>query len=107
MKSDKDGPESGDARSRAPSTSSTADGTQDWYETDLQLAAELGKTLLERNQELEETVRQQQLLIEEQEQELQRKAKKMQGQGTKSCTAAALRGSCPLGLTTRIQHAFK
>lgn len=71
MKSDKDGPESGDARSRAPSTSSTADETQDWYETDLQLAAELGKTLLERNQELEETVRQQQLLIEEQEQELQ------------------------------------
>lgn len=71
MKSDKDGPASGDNRSRAPSTSSTADGTQDWYETDLQLAAELGKTLLERNQELEETVRQQQLLIEEQEQELQ------------------------------------
>ncbi|XP_037523439.1 cerebellar degeneration-related protein 2-like isoform X1 [Rhipicephalus sanguineus] len=71
MKSDKDGPESGDSRSRAPSTSSTPDATQDWYETDLQLAAELGKTLLERNQELEETVRQQQLLIEEQEQELQ------------------------------------
>ncbi|XP_077490242.1 cerebellar degeneration-related protein 2-like isoform X1 [Amblyomma americanum] len=70
MKSDKDGPESGDKLSRAPSTSST-DGTQEWYETDLQLAAELGKTLLERNQELEETVRQQQLLIEEQEQELQ------------------------------------
>ncbi|KAH6943336.1 hypothetical protein HPB50_020206 [Hyalomma asiaticum] len=33
MKSDKDGPASGDNRSRAPSTSSTADGTQDWYET--------------------------------------------------------------------------
>lgn len=70
MKSDKDGPESGDKLSRAPSTSST-DAAQEWYETDLQLAAELGKTLLERNQELEETVRQQQLLIEEQEQELQ------------------------------------
>ncbi|CAN8002330.1 unnamed protein product [Ixodes hexagonus] len=38
---------------------------------DLQLAAELGKTLLERNQELEDTVRQQQVLIEEQAQELQ------------------------------------
>ncbi|KAM7296863.1 hypothetical protein ISCGN_022018 [Ixodes scapularis] len=37
----------------------------------LQLAAELGKTLLERNQELEDTVRQQQVLIEEQAQELQ------------------------------------
>ncbi|KAL3202390.1 hypothetical protein MRX96_042551 [Rhipicephalus microplus] len=44
---------------------------QDDDSTNLQLAAELGKTLLERNQELEETVRQQQLLIEEQEQELQ------------------------------------
>ncbi|KAH9365265.1 hypothetical protein HPB48_007135 [Haemaphysalis longicornis] len=44
---------------------------QDDDTTNLQLAAELGKTLLERNQELEETVRQQQVLIEEQEQELQ------------------------------------
>ncbi|XP_064478844.1 cerebellar degeneration-related protein 2-like isoform X2 [Ornithodoros turicata] len=39
--------------------------------SNLQLAAELGKTLLERNQELEETVRQQQLLIEEQAQEIE------------------------------------
>ncbi|EEC03584.1 hypothetical protein IscW_ISCW001862 [Ixodes scapularis] len=43
-----------------------------WCCADLQLAAELGKTLLERNQELEDTVRQQQVLIEEQAQELQR-----------------------------------
>ncbi|CAN8007898.1 unnamed protein product, partial [Ixodes pacificus] len=42
-----------------------------WCCADLQLAAELGKTLLERNQELEDTVRQQQVLIEEQAQELQ------------------------------------
>lgn len=35
------------------------------------MAAELGKTLLERNQELEETARQQQFIIEEQAQELE------------------------------------
>lgn len=35
------------------------------YFADLQLAAELGKTLLERNKELEGTVKQQQLLIDD------------------------------------------
>lgn len=70
MKSDGDSPEQ-TSKSRISSTSSFSDGLQECYETDLQLAAELGKTLLERNQELEDTVRQQQVLIEEQAQELQ------------------------------------
>lgn len=38
---------------------------------DLQLAAELGKTLLERNKELETTLRQQQTVIEDQTQEIE------------------------------------
>ena len=38
---------------------------------DLQLAAELGKTLLERNKELEATIRHQQSIIEDQVQEIQ------------------------------------
>jgi len=40
-------------------------------EEDLQLAAELGKTLLERNKELEATIRHQQSIIEDQVQEIQ------------------------------------
>ena len=39
--------------------------------SDLQLAAELGKTLLERNKELEATIRHQQSIIEDQVQEIQ------------------------------------
>lgn len=39
--------------------------------SDLQLAAELGKTLLERNKELENTVRSQQDKIEEQAHEIE------------------------------------
>lgn len=39
--------------------------------TDLQLAAELGKTLLERNKELEGTIKQQQIVIEDQSQEIE------------------------------------
>ena len=38
---------------------------------DLQLAAELGNTLLERNKELEATIRQQQTVIEDQLQEIE------------------------------------
>ncbi|KAF4521834.1 hypothetical protein B566_EDAN003708 [Ephemera danica] len=38
---------------------------------DLQLAAELGKTLLERNKELENTLRQQQALVDDQTQEIE------------------------------------
>lgn len=43
---------------------------RDWYESDLQLAAELGKTLLERNQELECNLKQYATYIEEQSQEI-------------------------------------
>lgn len=39
--------------------------------TDLQLAAELGKTLLERNKELEGTIKQQQIVIDDQSQEIE------------------------------------
>lgn len=39
--------------------------------TDLQLAAELGKTLLERNKELETQLKQQQTVIEDREQEIE------------------------------------
>lgn len=39
--------------------------------SDLQLAAELGKTLLERNKELENTIRSQQDKIEEQAHEIE------------------------------------
>lgn len=39
--------------------------------TDLQLAAELGKTLLERNKELESTIKQQQIIIDDQSQEIE------------------------------------
>ena len=38
---------------------------------DLQLVAELGNTLLERNKELEATIRQQQTVIEDQLQEIE------------------------------------
>lgn len=43
----------------------------EWYVSDLHLAAELGKTLLERNHDLEGNLKQQQALIEEQAQEIQ------------------------------------
>ena len=39
--------------------------------SDLQLAAELGKTLLERNKELENSLRQHQNVIEDQTQEIE------------------------------------
>lgn len=42
-----------------------------WSPTDLQLAAELGKTLLERNKELETSLRQHQNVIEDQTQEIE------------------------------------
>lgn len=42
-----------------------------FLQEDLQLAAELGKTLLERNKELEATIRHQQSIIEDQVQEIQ------------------------------------
>jgi len=38
---------------------------------DLQLAAELGRTLLERNEELENELKQQQAVIEDQAQEIE------------------------------------
>ena len=38
---------------------------------DLQLAAELGKTLLERNKELESSLKHQQAIIEDQAQEIE------------------------------------
>ncbi|XP_059095030.1 bicaudal D-related protein homolog isoform X2 [Tigriopus californicus] len=41
------------------------------YETDLQLAAELGKTLLERNKELENSLKHQQAHIDDQAQEIE------------------------------------
>ncbi|KAG1669347.1 Cerebellar degeneration-related protein 2-like [Nymphon striatum] len=45
--------------------------TKDWYESDLQLAAELGKTLLERNKELDGSLKQCQNVIDDQELEIQ------------------------------------
>lgn len=42
-----------------------------YFFTDLQLAAELGKTLLERNKELEGTIKQQQCVIDDQLQEIE------------------------------------
>ncbi|XP_025837321.1 cerebellar degeneration-related protein 2-like isoform X2 [Agrilus planipennis] len=42
-----------------------------WTSSDLQLAAELGKTLLERNKELENCIKQQQNVIDDQAQEIQ------------------------------------
>ena len=39
--------------------------------SDLQLAAELGKTLLERNKELEGSIKDQQTIIEDQSQEIE------------------------------------
>jgi len=39
--------------------------------SDLQLAAELGRSLLDRNEELENELRQQQSIIEDQTQEIQ------------------------------------
>merc|ERR1719189_3169402 len=41
------------------------------YESDLQLAAELGKTLLERNKELENSLKEQQAIIDDQAQEIE------------------------------------
>ncbi len=43
--------------------------------TDVEAAAELGRTLLERNRELESTVRQQQAVIDDQTQEMEVKSK--------------------------------
>ncbi|XP_021931281.1 cerebellar degeneration-related protein 2 isoform X3 [Zootermopsis nevadensis] len=45
--------------------------TDCWTASDLQLAAELGKTLLERNKELENSVKQHQNIIEDQTQEIE------------------------------------
>ncbi|XP_031622778.1 cerebellar degeneration-related protein 2 isoform X2 [Contarinia nasturtii] len=42
-----------------------------WTESDLQLAAELGKTLLERNKELEQNIKHQQTIIDDQVQEIE------------------------------------
>lgn len=42
-----------------------------WHVIDLQLAAELGKTLLERNKELETSLKAHQTTIEEQAQEIE------------------------------------
>jgi cell division protein FtsB len=39
--------------------------------SDLQLAAELGKTLLERNKSLENSIKQQQAIIDDQAQEIE------------------------------------
>ncbi|CAB4054518.1 unnamed protein product [Lepeophtheirus salmonis] len=47
------------------------DCTDCWSLTDLQLAAELGKTLLERNKELENVVKQHQSLVEDQSHEIE------------------------------------
>ncbi|KAK5645572.1 hypothetical protein RI129_006872 [Pyrocoelia pectoralis] len=47
------------------------DCTDCWTDTDLQLAAELGKTLLERNKELETSLKQHQNVIEDQTQEIE------------------------------------
>ena len=44
---------------------------QGLFVSDLQLAAELGKTLLERNKELEGTLRDQRSIIEDQSQEIE------------------------------------
>ncbi|KAI5718912.1 hypothetical protein M8J76_002236 [Diaphorina citri] len=45
--------------------------TQCWTSSDLQLAAELGKTLLERNKELETSLKQHQNVLEDQAQEIE------------------------------------
>ncbi|XP_065203231.1 cerebellar degeneration-related protein 2 isoform X2 [Planococcus citri] len=45
--------------------------TERWSASDLQLAAELGKTLLERNKELESALKQHQNIIEDQSQEIE------------------------------------
>ena len=42
-----------------------------FFKLDLQLAAELGKTLLERNKELEGTIKNQQNIIDDQLQEIE------------------------------------
>ncbi|XP_023714411.1 uncharacterized protein LOC111868201 isoform X4 [Cryptotermes secundus] len=47
------------------------DCTECWTPSDLQLAAELGKTLLERNKELENSLKQHQNIIEDQTQEIE------------------------------------
>ncbi|XP_058443356.1 uncharacterized protein LOC131425442 isoform X2 [Malaya genurostris] len=44
---------------------------RDWNHSDLQLAAELGKTLLERNKELESSLKHHQNIIEDQAQEIE------------------------------------
>ncbi|XP_076458912.1 cerebellar degeneration-related protein 2-like isoform X2 [Babylonia areolata] len=51
---------------------------EDFYENDLQLAAELGKALLERNRELEAQLQQQQQLYQEQSMELQHVSKQLE-----------------------------
>ena len=42
-----------------------------YFVSDLQLAAELGKTLLERNKSLENSIKQQQAIIDDQAQEIE------------------------------------
>jgi len=60
-----------------PSMSSSAipllspNSDMEWWEYDLQLAAELGKALLERNQELETQVQDAEVLLQEQQSENQ------------------------------------
>ena len=50
--------------------------------TDLQLAAELGKTLLERNKELESSLKQQQAVIDDQAQEIEVRVMRMMSDGS-------------------------
>ncbi|XP_078611309.1 cerebellar degeneration-related protein 2-like [Branchiostoma floridae x Branchiostoma japonicum] len=51
---------------------------EDWYQNDLQLAAELGKTLLERNKELEGALRQAQQITEDQALEIEYLARQLE-----------------------------
>nr|KAG5710383.1 hypothetical protein BaRGS_022201 [Batillaria attramentaria] len=51
---------------------------EDYYENDLQLAAELGKALLERNRELEAQLQQQQQAFQEQTMELEHVSKQLE-----------------------------
>ena len=50
--------------------------------TDLQLAAELGKTLLGRNKELESSLKQQQAVIDDQAQEIEVRVMRMMSDGS-------------------------
>ncbi|XP_077283761.1 cerebellar degeneration-related protein 2-like isoform X3 [Arctopsyche grandis] len=51
--------------------SALPEDVEEWIHSDLQLAAELGKTLLERNKELEISLKQHQNIIEDQAQEIE------------------------------------